>query len=182
MIIGISGKQGSGKTSLARALAELTDKAVILKFADPMYQMHDAVNSVYNHYGVPTPQKDGELLQWIGTEHGRNKDENIWVNIMHTRLLSAYAQDVPVIIDDMRFENEFDMIEELGGMLIRLDASEEVRSKRTDGWRENTTHPSELGLDNYAQSGKFDLYLGTEGEFEDTVSGVIQEIANKFDH
>jgi dephospho-CoA kinase len=182
MIIGISGKQGSGKTSLAKALAELINDTRILKFADPMYEMHDSINFVYNSYGIPTPQKDGELLQWLGTEHGRSKDNNIWANIMHTRLLEALVKGIPVIIDDLRFTNEFDMLEELGAFMIRLDAPEDVRKARADGWRENTKHASEISLDNYAQSGKFDLYLGTEGDFEETVSTTVREMTHKFDH
>ena len=182
MIIAIAGKQGSGKTSLARALAEMTFDAHILKFADPMYDIHDVVNTVYNHYGIPTPQKDGDLLQWIGTEHGRGKDENIWVNIMQTRLLESLGRNVPVVIDDLRFENEFVMLEEMGALLIRLDCSEDIRRERTEGWRDNTTHPSEVGLDNYARAGKFDMYLGMEDDFEGCVSQVIHEMSNKFDH
>lgn len=141
--------------------------------------------------------KDGELLQWLGTEWGRSKGENIWADICHNRILrwfnqtelkltsqhltmqvkkdylanadqitikgdSGKTKKLIAIIDDCRFENEFDIMSD--ALRVRLQASEEVRKARAEVWRTNTQHPSETGLDEYDEQGKFDMYFNTEGE------------------
>lgn len=65
-----------------------------------------------------------------------------------------------VIIDDCRFTNEFDAFPQ--ALRVRLNAAEDVRKGRAESWRENTVHPSEVGLDLYDIEGKFDLYLQTD--------------------
>jgi hypothetical protein len=67
---------------------------------------------------------------------------------------------VLVIIDDCRFPNEFEAFPE--ALRVRLNADEKVRKLRTEAWRENTLHPSEVSLDIYDIEGKFDLYLQTD--------------------
>lgn len=67
-----------------------------------------------------------------------------------------------IIVDDCRFENEFDALPE--ALRIRLEAREEVRRLRADSWREDVFHPSETGLDKYCEEGKFDLVFNTEDE------------------
>jgi hypothetical protein len=64
------------------------------------------------------------------------------------------------VIGDCRFENEFDAFPH--ALRVRLGCPEEVRKSRCSMWRENTQHPSEIGLDKYAKEGWFDLYLHTD--------------------
>ncbi len=175
MIIAISGKQGSGKSRLAERLHMHLPRSTIRKFAQPIYEMHDAVNAVYNSYGVETPKKDGLLLQWLGTEHGRGKDPNIWTSIMARHL--PPEQDETLIIDDIRFEDEFDLLAEAGALMVRLECSETVRKARCPFWRDDTKHPSEVGLDEYVKASKFDLVLHTSGELHVNVYTVLQQLS-----
>jgi len=164
MIVLISGKQGSGKTSTANELAEIlknTYGKLVLRtrFAQPLYEMHDKVLEVLEGYGVKRDlKKDGPLLQLLGTEWGRKTiDENIWANLTYNKVMNSL--DDFAIIDDARFENEFDIFPESECLRVRLDAPEEVRKARCEMWRAETNHPSEIGLDSYAMAGEFDLYL-----------------------
>jgi hypothetical protein len=172
-IVLISGKQGGGKTTTANAvIAEAKrlkySKAFQLNFAEPLYVLHDFIlNKMESAFGVPkTTNKDGVLLQVLGTEWGRKvHGENIWCQIMKNRIdaeVLRHTNDgsrLLFVIADCRFENEFNFFHE--SLRVRLQCSAEERKVRTNSWRENVTHPSETNLDDYDLLQKFDLYIDT---------------------
>ncbi len=191
-VIILSGKQGSGKSSIQKELvSRLTGEfrpsnlAYVVNFADILYEMHDQVLSILHKYIPPRPiKKDGYLLQLLGTEWGRNTIEsNIWVNCLKSKmrimsLTMKEYENIYFIIGDCRFENEFDAFPDTdfqNVLKVRLVCSEDVRKSRCSMWRENTHHISETALDNYYSANKFDLVLDTEtGTIEDCVD-VIQD-------
>lgn len=156
-IVLVSGLQGSGKSTLALGLLDQLDaqglEVLLLKFADPIYQLHDAINVIMQSYDLSTPKKDGELLQYLGTEYGRIKyGDDVWVRIaQHSahQFLSAKPRSSKriVIIDDCRFPNELNAFPK--ALKIRLECSEKLRKKRCHSWRANTGHASETALDNH---------------------------------
>ena len=172
-IVMLSGPQGSGKSTLARALIEhhlrkKDNQAVELRFAKVIYDIHDSVLVIMRSYGINVPTKDGELLQLLGTEWGRKKyGDDVWVKATKKYIDACIEQNAEknvgellLIVSDCRFKNEFEALPE--ALRVRLIASEEVRRKRTDSWRENTNHPSETDLDEYERKKKFDLHLYTD--------------------
>jgi phosphomevalonate kinase len=164
-IVMISGKQGSGKTTISDALAaRLGGAAIRLRFAQPLYEMHNAVLSILAAYGMARPGlvKDGPLLQILGTEWGRNTiDPDIWVRCIQNKVaeIGKKFQEAVVIVDDMRFRNEFDAF---SALKIRLECPREIRKARCSTWRDNENHQSEIDLDEYSDSWLFNLYLETE--------------------
>lgn len=176
-IVLISGKQGSGKTTLSRAIAETLLRkpkwhTEQLTFAAPLYQMHDYCRNVLRECGITPPHavKDGVLLQLLGTEWGRNNiDQDVWVKTMQGRIKkkidfeNAHAisqgNHLVFIISDCRFQNEFKAFPE--ALRVRLDAPKEVRRARAEMWRDNDQHPSEIDLDHFADLGLFDMYINT---------------------
>ena len=196
-VILLSGKQGSGKTSTADDLAHVLsgdgipdgileaittgevkrplNSVLRTRFAQPLYEMHDAVLEVLKSYGLERDiVKDGPLLQLLGTEWGRNTiDENIWVDLVKNKVRASDADFV--VIDDARFENEFWAFGAPRCLRVRLQCSEAVRKTRCSMWRDITDHPSEIGLDALAEDRKFDLYLDTENL---TKAENVQNIVN----
>jgi hypothetical protein len=69
-----------------------------------------------------------ELLQVLGTDVFRNVHESFWVNVFKSRVASGKFDEVRgegspavVFITDMRFGNEVDEVNKMGGMTIKLD-------------------------------------------------------------
>jgi len=146
---------GSGKSALARFLVEDHNFAP-LKFAGVLKNM---IRTLLAETGfVPTEIErmvDGDLKEvvipeigvtprWmqqsIGTEWGRNCiRQDLWVHLTRIAAVRLLDQGVSVVIDDMRFINELEMVREIGGYAIRV-----VRPGI-----ESTTaaHPSEGALD-----------------------------------
>jgi len=154
-ILIISAKQGGGKTTLADAIRSRAkdngfSAVKVVKFASPLYVMHEFIlNKMEGWTGKPRKPKDGPLLQLLGTDWGRKTHgANVWVNILRDAMEADTYSKVLYIIDDCRFENEFDAFPE--ALKVRLEASEEARKARCPEWRPNTNHPSETGLDRYA--------------------------------
>lgn len=178
MIIGISGKLGSGKDTFAAMLIEeLNYNVEIKKFADKLKQTVSILSGrpIEDMYSVEGKNifieefdmTVGTMQQKIGTNALRdNFDINVWVKSLFT----SYSEDKNWIITDARFENEADYIKHLGGILIRIDGDPaKVRENST----RDLTHVSETSLDNYA----FDLYIhndGTLDDLRDKVKFVIQ--------
>lgn len=185
-IVMLSGKQGSGKSTLADGLVASASGMgyvpVRTRFAKILYEMHNAAVAVANMYGIEAGPKEGEMLQWIGTEWGRKlKGEDVWVKALVNDVKNKIKDNDSIgtiqelgearllfIIDDMRFENEFHAFDGSGlsTLKVRLECSEEVRKARCSYWRPNTEHPSETGLDLYSENSKFDQYIRTEGPFD----------------
>ena len=172
MIVLISGKQGSGKTTLATNLRDLwhevpNNRAFIMKFASPLYDMHNFILGYLADHGIKRDMvKDGPLLQLLGTEWGRKTvSENIWVDLLKAKIKKSqdpsrsYGARQLFIIEDCRFRNEFDAFPD--AVKIRLECSLEARQWRCEAWRPNDTHESEMDLDGYSLNNKFDLTFDT---------------------
>ena len=184
LIVLISGKMGSGKTTLSEGLQQkLCVKNVTLqKFASILYEMHDHIIEVAKKYAIIKPDdntKHKEILQFIGTDYFRKVfGQDVWVKAMVTKL---HKVNKPIIIiDDCRFKNELAAFDKDYDVLkIRLECSKEVRKARCDCWRDNDTHPSETDLD----FEEFDLMINTERnsslETLEKAVEVIKETYNK---
>lgn len=82
------------------------------------------VQQLVNHYGwehvkVQFPEAR-RLLQVMGTEVGREMfGEDAWIEMVG-RQVKALPLGVPVVITDVRFQNEADYVRSLGGIVLQV--------------------------------------------------------------
>lgn len=151
-IIAFSGSMGSGKSTAIQFLEDFENKQIIcIKFAAPLYDMQEfiyrRIKTVYNR-----PEnfvKDRKLLQWLGTEWGRETiNDSIWIDIWKESVLDANRNNPKAIIvcDDCRFNNEAQIVQSLGGYVVKIDTDNNKDRITTANGIVN--HSSELGIDN----------------------------------
>jgi Deoxynucleotide monophosphate kinase len=87
---------------------------VKLSFATPLY---DILSYAQKKCGFPLG-KDRKFLQFIGTEWARSTNENVWVNILKTKVLENTHQNI--FVSDLRFQNEFKVLKTLGFTCVRI--------------------------------------------------------------
>jgi len=159
MVIGISGKIGSGKDAFADLFIEhvIQEYGPIFENKKFAYNLKKIVSilagvpmeDVLSREGKLKYLEDwgmtiGEMQQLVGTEAVRNNIHNdAWV----LSLFGTYEEDQDYwIVTDVRFKNEAKIIKEKGGILIRLEG-DPLNSKAGDD--RNMTHQSEIDLDDY---------------------------------
>ena len=120
IVIGLNGKFRHGKSYLAKHITEEAERqglrAETVSFAEPL---KDLCRREFGWDGV----KDARgrlLLQTVGTDAGRSYNENIWVDKWMERVRGLSGSVDLVISDDMRFPNEVDAIESMGGVTCRV--------------------------------------------------------------
>lgn len=164
VLVGICGKKGSGKTSVARCLAGLG--AVSVAFADPLYDALSTIFGVSVHelqypevknkphdalFGV-TPR---HALQTLGTEWGRQMiHPDLWVLLAERRIHKMMREFPAVIVHDVRFDNEAKLITSLGGEVWRITRP---------GLVEEDQHASEAGVSDEFVT-RFIVNKGTIGD------------------
>ena len=136
MLIGFSGKKGSGKSFFADYL--VNNKLFIkLSFASPLKEITKILFNLSDE-DVKDPIKKElinpkfnasprELMQWLGTDIMReefnkkfNYSGSIWIDNVKDKVKTLLDNNKDVVIDDVRFQNEVDMIHSLGGIVINL--------------------------------------------------------------
>jgi hypothetical protein len=143
-LIALTGAKGVGKSTYAEFLAG--ENGTVLSFATPIKRMLQALVGKEYVFGSKKNEETHlgvtgrVLLQTLGTEWGREMiDQDIWVKAMRHILTDAMFQEYrPVVIDDLRFENEAKMIRELNGEIWHVE--------RRSFTPANDNHVSEAGV------------------------------------
>lgn len=171
-----TGAMGVGKSTAIEALTPFTKGIINLKFADPLYSMQDAIYGIISKvYKRPTDfVKDRKLLQWLGTEWGRDTiSKTLWVDLWKSELdyCSENYSWVTVTCDDVRFDNEAELVRANGGIIIKL-----VSNRNTNvSFGGTATHSSEYGV-NYKYVDYVVENNGTLEEFKKSLSTLYKEI------
>ena len=156
--IAITGKMCSGKTTIANYLIAKNNQFVKISFAD---KVKEIATDLFN-----MKEKNRYLLQSIGTKM-REIDEDVWASYTVNK---ACKQNF-VIIDDLRYKNEFNQVKDAGFILIKLKISKKLQVDRLknlykNNWQnhiDNLSHQSELELDDIDEN-KYDLIINVDDE------------------
>lgn len=124
MLIGLSGKMGTGKSTIAQHLIKTREQmgkqVRIFKCAGPLYHLQDMI---YSYLGLTLEgEKDRPLLIALGM-WGREKDKDIWARKAVSEALEFSKSGGIAIIDDIRFDNEATMVQDQG-ILIRIEGEQ----------------------------------------------------------
>jgi len=126
---------GSGKSEVAKVLVEEYG-AVLVKFAGPL---KDMIKVLLSHLGVPLEEihryVEGDLkeetipgthfstrwaMQTLGTEWRDMIDRELWSKIAAARIKEIHGKGRHVVIDDMRFAHEMNVILAMNGITVRI--------------------------------------------------------------
>ena len=127
MLIGITGTAGVGKSTLAEHFKKFKNFEV-LSYAGPLKEALCALTGLPMEHFTVTEKKEvplefgkspRELMQLMGSEFVRNTvDENFWIWRMKNQINERESKDI--IIDDIRFPNEAELVRRMGGRVIHL--------------------------------------------------------------
>ena len=158
--IGITGRRGSGKTTLAIALNSELEKicqendTLVDRFS-LAFPLRSMINSLLNIAKIPAGTGKEEklpepinhskryLMQTLGTEWGRHVvDRDLWIKVLHSRAStflerSNYNRGL-FIIDDVRFVNEEQFVLGRDGILVYIATDPKLPRSSLD------LHTSEL--------------------------------------
>ena len=115
MKIGFGYKMSSGKDTCVNYLIE-NYGGVKIAFADALY---DILYYAQNVCGFPK-EKDRKFLQWIGTEWGREKNPQVWIELA-LRKSKEINEDQNVFCSDVRFLDEFLALKNDGWLLVKVN-------------------------------------------------------------
>lgn len=172
--IALLGKAGSGKTELAKSIE---DTHVKLSFATPVKELSMVLYNTtaefignpsrvsINHFTSGNKSYFRTLMQVVGTEIGREYfGADVWVDAMRPAIEYHKEQGNPIVVDDVRFDNEYIMLEELGFKMIMIHRPNLEQNDKT------SKHISEESLDELRKLGL------TIIENDST----LEELVNKF--
>lgn len=153
MLIGITGKIGSGKTTVSEILKKMGYEEY--SFAAPIKKIAEIFG--FTHKSLYTSQEEKAkvdvnwnvssrtFLQLFGTEIRKEIETTIplkikyglWVDLF----LHTYDKNKNYVFSDVRFPHEAQMIRDNGGIIIRT-----IRDCETD--EQYARHPSEVEMEN----------------------------------
>lgn len=181
LLIGLSGKMGSGKSSVAKALVNKYDEgfegiAKIISLSEPIRQLcqlglNRSDREAWTKFGT------GVIRDGVKREFGHYDFwPNYFVNTVQAHL-KRYPMTI-IVCDDVRHINEVEALEAIGFTIIRLFADEGVRRKRCEsiGKDFDTTHESETALDDYP------FTFNILNNFNNSLSAVVRSIEKLIDH
>lgn len=130
--IGLTGRAGSGKDYTFTELRKLLPELHRVSFADGLrYDIEDILEEqIPALWQKPYPPEIRKLLQWWGTELRREENKNFWVNRAEGFAMQAMERGQTPVFTDVRFPNEAEMIEDNGGIIVRVSAPLLTRQRR----------------------------------------------------
>lgn len=190
VLVGIMGIKGSGKSTGAdflvknygfveKSFAECLKKAckeLFLLTDDQVFGTQDQKETPDPRWFNCTPRK---MLQYVGTDLLRNNLDKIMpglgVNIFTHHFKLWYNRELSinpncrVVVSDVRFQNEIDFIQSLGGIVIKINRPSAVTGDM---------HASELELQSITS---YDFLVDNTGSVEFFCDKLAAILKNKYD-
>lgn len=149
-LLGLTGAARCGKDTLAEMLAvessfrRVSFAAPLRKFvADlaglSLKDMELQKETPQDLLGGQTPRY---TMQTLGTEWGRDMiSKSLWCGVAAEEVGALHSKGHPVVVTDLRFDDEAKMIRQLGGRVLRIERPPEALA-----FASGRDHPSENGV------------------------------------
>ena len=161
LVIGVGHKARQGKDVAAQWLVE-QHGATRFAFSDALY------NYCRIEHGMTT--KDAPLLQRVGVAM-RERDPLIWVKAVYYQILDRKPKIA--VITDVRFPNEFEFIQQVGGFTCKVSRYNEDGSPYIADDRD-PNHPSETALDGWEWDHTIRATSGDIAHLHGEIAGVLR--------
>lgn len=162
-IVGLSGRAGAGKDTVAYELARCGYRR--FAFADPIkeiaYQLNPSIGTfelgrLVETMGWSEAKKVAGVrlfLQNLGQAARQELDMGVWVRPVMRAIDDHVKDGGKAVITDVRFPNEYDSIKKRGGVVVRVNRP----------GLPSDTHISESALDDH----DFDVVIVNNGTLDD---------------
>lgn len=117
MKIAITGKMCSGKSTIAKILSESDERFKIYSFG---LKVKEVAKDLFD-----MKEKDRTLLTTLGTKM-REIDPDVWTKY----IIKQTKQNTHCIVDDLRYQNEYEELNKEGFLIIQLHIDEDIQEKR----------------------------------------------------
>lgn len=169
-IVVISGKQFSGKDTVANVLKEKLPDFKLAPLADAIkIEFGKKKKLTFNEVERNKPLYRAELIV-LGNKR-RNEDADYWIK----KILNSENN---ILVSDVRLPHEIETFEKLHAVKIRVEADREERAKRGKLVKEDD--PTETGLDDYKDWDYIIENNGTVNELEEKALRIAKEIRESF--
>lgn len=183
-VIGITGKKFHGKDTAAEIFKLFlgVDKTLIMSFASPiknaiktLFLLNESQLSGSSKENYCWTFNNGEkvnmmtpriIMQKFGDAMKSTFGNDIFLKNMKNRIIDCENNYKYIIISDVRFNNEAELIKNYGGIIVKIDASKRVNN--------DDKHISENGIDN-----KFIDYYLDNNYYRKNLELEINDIINK---
>lgn len=200
-LLGLVGATGAGKTELALRLAE-RQGYVRVHMGEPIKAMLAALGLSDEELNGPPQVRSAPVallsgrspryaMQTLGTDWGRRMiSPHIWADALNRRLEVLIGQGVEaIVIDDLRFPEDFAVISQLEGVIVRVVRPDVSRNRSpldhlAKSWPRSRpllkltgmrmAHETELHW--HDAPAAFDVV--NDGEIEDAMSRLLVELEN----
>jgi len=171
MKVAITGKMCSGKTTLSKYLVSIEPRFQVFSFGKKVKEVASDLFQMDPNF------KDRSLLTSIGQKM-REIDPDVWANYVVQQ-----TKDINYcLVDDLRYQNEYELLAKEGWKIIQLNVSKEVQEQRIQSMYpenyqdhlKNRTHASERNSFQWINEGP-DLIIDSSQDRED-----IQKIVHSF--
>jgi len=107
------------------------------------------------------------ILQWWGTEYRRSEDPDYWTKAWKAKVSGYDFDRVHILVDDVRFMNELQVIRALGGRFVKIDRP---------GFAAGGNHASETSLDGFNGWDEVILNDASLEEFKTSVGQLAERL------
>jgi len=175
MKIAVTGKMCSGKTTLCNYLCKLEPRFQIFSFGKKVKEVATDL------FKMDPLSKDRTLLTGIGQKM-REIDSEVWSNYVIRQ-----SKDVEFcLIDDLRYQNEYEVLVKSGFQIIQLNISDELQEQRLDELHPNNYKDHLKNRNHLSELNKFQWqsdhpHLSIDSSiYPDNIKEIVEEFIGSF--